>query len=142
MRGTWRTRSGYGDRVAVLGSADIAAKVRTALEAADLDAFADLLDPHVTWGAPGDPSPPCQSRQQVLEWYRQGRAEGRRAHVLDVIAHDDKVLVAMTIRPGHDRPGEREAQRWQVLTVAGGRVTDIRGYDEEPDARAAAGLSA
>ena len=120
---------------------DIAEQVRTALDAADLDAFADLLDPRVTWGAPGDPSPACQNRQQVLAWYRQGRADGRRAHVLDVTAHDNKVLVTMTVTSGHDDPGQSEADRWQVLTVAGGRVTDIRGYDDETDARSAAGLT-
>jgi len=64
--------------------ARVADQVRTALDAAELDAFADLLDPKVTWGAPGDPSPPCQNRNQVLDWYRQGRAQGRRARVLDV----------------------------------------------------------
>ena len=121
---------------------DIAAQVRNALDGADLDAFADLLDPHVTWGAPGDPSPPCQNRQQVLAWYRQGRADGRRAHVLDVTAHDDKVLVAMTVTAGNEHPGQAAADRWQVLTVTEGRVTDIRGYDDENEARAAAGLTA
>jgi ketosteroid isomerase-like protein len=125
-----------GERTAV----DIAASVRTALEAADLDAFADLLDPRVTWGAPGDPSPPCQNRQQVLEWYRQGRADGRRARVTDAFAHQDKVLVAMRVTPGDGRPEADEADRWQVLTVAHGRVTDIRGYDNERAARAATGL--
>ena len=122
--------------------ADVAVQVRTALEAADLDAFADLLDPQVTWGAPGDPSPPCQNRQQVLAWYRQGRAGGRRADVLDVTAHEDKVLVAITVTPGDPDPGQPAAERWQVLTVAGGRVTDIRGYDDEADARTAAGIGA
>lgn len=121
-------------------AADIAAQVRTALEAADLEAFADLLDPRVTWGAPGDPSPPCQNRQQVLAWYRQGRADGRRAQVLDVTVQDDKVLVAMTVSPGNANACQPDAERWQVLTVAGGRVTDIRGYDDEADARTAAGL--
>ena len=118
---------------------DIAAQVRTALEAADLDAFGDLLDPRVTWGAPGDPSPSCQNRQQVLAWYRRGRADGRRAQVVDVRAHHDKVLLAMTVSGGGDQPA---VDRWQVLTVAGGRVTDIRGYDDEDEAKAAAGLIA
>ena len=57
--------------------------------------------------------------------------------MLDVTVQDDKVLVAMTISPG-----DAGAERWQVLTVAGGRVTDIRGYDDETDARTAAGLGA
>lgn len=118
----------------------VAANVRTALESADLDAFADLLDPHVTWGAPGDPSPPCQNRNQVLDWYRQGHAEGRRAHVLDVTSHDNKILVAMTVTDPQHPTGDAH-ERWQVLTVTGGRVVDIRGYDDHDDATTAAGIT-
>lgn len=33
-----------------LDVAQVADQVRTALDAVDLDAFADLLDPQVTWG--------------------------------------------------------------------------------------------
>lgn len=118
----------------------VAASVRTALESADLDAFADLLDLHVTWGAPGDPSPPCQNRNQVLDWYRRGRAEGRRAHVLDVTSHHDKILIAMTVTDPHHPTGDAH-ERWQVLTVTDGRVVDIRGYDDHDDATAAAGIT-
>ena len=120
--------------------ARVADGVRTALESADLDAFADLLDPHVTWGAPSDPSPPCQNRNQVLAWYRQGRADGRRAHVLDVTTHDDKILVAMTVTDRH-HPSGHEHARWQVLTVANNRIIDIRGYDDQTAAATAAGVT-
>lgn len=115
----------------------LAEKVRIALDSADLEKFSNLLDPRVTWGAPGDPSPPCQTRAQVLAWYANGRAEGRRAHVRSVRTHEDKILVAMTVSSPED-PG---SDRWQVLTVADGRVTDIRGYDDEAEATAAAGTS-
>ena len=121
--------------------ARVAAGVRTALEDADLDTFADLLDPHVTWGAPGDPSPPCQNRNQVLDWYGQGRADGRRARVLDVTCHGDKILVAMTLTDRHPSPAATEHDRWQVLTVADGRIVDIRGYDDAASAATAAGAA-
>jgi SnoaL-like domain len=115
----------------------IAEKVRVALDAADLEQFADLLDPRVTWGAPGDTSPPCQTRQQVLAWYANGRAAGRRGQVRSVRTHEDKILVAMTVTS----PDDAGSDRWQVLTVGNGRVTDIRGYDDEPAAFAAVGLN-
>jgi ketosteroid isomerase-like protein len=121
---------------------EIARRVREALTAADADAFADLLDPRVTWGAPGDPAPPCQNRDQVLAWYRQGQAEGRRAQVTDVAVHGDKILVSLTVTPRKPTVHDVAAERWQVLTLTGGRVTDIRGYDDEPGARAAAGFDA
>ena len=43
--------------------------LRTALEAQDLNAFTELLCPDVTWGAPGDPNPPCRNSRQVVQWY-------------------------------------------------------------------------
>lgn len=47
----------------------------------------------------------------------------------------------MTVTSGYQRPGQPEAHRWQVLTVTNGRVSDIRGYEQEADARVAAGLT-
>ena len=49
---------------------EIAVLVRKALAAQDLSAFAELLDPAVTWGVPGSRGPSCKSRNQVLAWYR------------------------------------------------------------------------
>lgn len=115
-------------------TAGVANEVRTALDSTDLEQFAELLDPNVTWGAPGDPSPSCQNRQQVLAWYDRGKAAGRRAHVLSVTTYGDKILVAMTVTSAAD---DAVANRWQVLEVAGGRITDIRGFDDEVEARAA-----
>lgn len=123
-------------------TAEIAQRVRAALDATDLEAFADLLDPRVTWGAPGDPAPPCQNREQVLAWYRQGRADGRRADVLDVTGQRDKILVSMTVTDRHPTPDQPGANRWQVLTIVDGRITDIHGYDNESDAVSAAGFPA
>lgn len=126
--------------------AGIGDQVRAALEAADLEAFRELLDPRVRWGAPGDPAPPCQTREQVLGWYRRGREAGTRAQVTEVVAAGDKVLVGMTVTfgPGTPQAGASDHQtaipRWQVLTVAAGRVVDIRGYDDRSAAAAQAGV--
>jgi ketosteroid isomerase-like protein len=112
----------------------IAEEVRAALDSADLEQFADLLDPNVTWGAPGDPWPSCQNRAQVLSWYANGRAAGRRGQVLSVASYAHKILVTMTVMS----PDDAGTKRWQVFTVADGRVADIRGYDDEAEALAAA----
>lgn len=114
----------------------VAAKVRIALNSADIEQFEDLLDPAVTWGAPGDQSPSCQSRAQVLAWYANGRDAGRRSHVRSVRTHENKIVVTMTVTS----PEGAGSDRWQVLTVANGSVTDIRGYDDEVAALNAAGL--
>jgi ketosteroid isomerase-like protein len=117
--------------------------IRTALESADLEEFQDLLDPNVRWGAPGDPQPSCQNRKQVLAWYRRGREAGVRASVGEVTRHGDKVLVGLRVTgnaPAGEGPGV--ADRWQVLTVKGGLVVDIRAYDDRTEAAADAGVPA
>jgi ketosteroid isomerase-like protein len=119
--------------------AQIAEAVRTALDSADLDAFAQLLDPDTTWGAPGDPNPPCRNRRQVLDWYAKGRAKGRRARVVDVTSHNDRILVALKVT-GPSSADPAEADRWQLLTIAEGKIRDIRGYDHRSAALVAAGI--
>jgi hypothetical protein len=121
----------------------IAERVRAALESADLTAIAELLDPNVRWGAPDDRAPGCQNRDQVLTWYRRGRAGGVRARVTEMVVHGDKILVGLKVvgnRAAEDPGGE--ADRWQVLTIRGGHIVDIRGFDERSDAISRAGAGA
>ncbi|HSO96287.1 MAG TPA: nuclear transport factor 2 family protein [Acidimicrobiia bacterium] len=120
--------------------ATIADRVRGALESTDLTAFSDLLDPAVRWGAPDDPTPSCQDRRQVLDWYARGREAGVRARVTEVVAHGDKILVGLTVtgRLGAES-NEGAVARWQVLTVAEGLIVDIRAFDDRRDATARVG---
>jgi hypothetical protein len=104
----------------------VAARVRIALDSADLVVFADLLSPDVHWGAPGDANPPCQNRDQVLKWYEKGRKSGRRAEVTEVSVHGNAVLVGLRSDDGEDR--------WQVLRVGPDGVRDIRGYEHRAGA--------
>jgi ketosteroid isomerase-like protein len=118
----------------------LARQVRVALEAADLSGFSDLLDPDVTWGAPGSRRPTCQNRDQVLRWYQRGKESGTEARVSEVAVFGDRILVEMTVRntqAADERGGE--ALRWQVLTVRDGRVVDIVGFDDRTDAVARVG---
>lgn len=123
--------------------AGLAAQVRIALNAADLSAFEDLLDPDVRWGAPDDPSPSCKNREQVLAWYRRGRESGVRARVTEVVVGADRIVVGLAVT-GTLTAQEtgREADRWQVLTVHAGRITDIVGFDERTEAFARAEIQA
>jgi hypothetical protein len=108
---------------------EVAAHVREALESNDLERFAELLSPDVHWGPPGDASPPCQNREQVLKWYAQGRAAGTRvASVTHVEVRGNAVLVGMRLEGGD--------QRWQVLRVGPDGVNDIRGFEDHVQAAA------
>jgi len=121
----------------------LAKQVRAALESANLSAFSDLLDPDVRWGAPGARRPACRNRNQVLAWYERGKESGTEASVIDVSVLGDRLLVALTVR-GSSEARERggAALRWQVLTVKGGRVVDIVGFDDRAEALAHAGVPA
>ena len=118
------------------GANALAARVRVALESADVSQFGELLDPNVRWGAPDDPSPSCQSRDEVLAWYGRGRAAGRRARVIDVQAHGNKILVHLTVSTRSQVGAATEDDRWQVLTCARGRIVDIRGFETSDEALA------
>src|SRR5262249_37898903 len=129
----------------VRGSADaaerLAGRVRLALEAADLDAYAELLDPGVRGGAPGDPVPPCQKRAQGLAWCQHGRAAGARARVTETLVSGDRILIGLKVTGSPAAGVADEVDRWQVLTVGGGRVTAIAGFDDRDEAAAWAGLA-
>jgi hypothetical protein len=116
------------------GANALATRVRVALESADVSQFGELLDPNVRWGAPDDPRPSCQSRDEVLAWYGRGRAAGRRARVIDVRAHGNKILVQLTVSTPSQDGAAIESDRWQVLTCARGRIVDIRGFDTSDEA--------
>ena len=114
---------------------ELAELVRRAMVAEDLSAFTDLLDPDVTWGAPGARNPSCKNRSQVLKWYQRGRDAGVRGSVQDIEVLGDRLLVSMTVRGAETAEGRGGAAlRYQVLSVRRGRIVDIVGFDDEAEA--------
>jgi hypothetical protein len=126
------------------GPAALAGRVRSALESGDLDAIRDLLDRSARWGAPEGPGEgDCRNRDQVIAWWASARAAGARAVVTEVIAGPGTLLVGLDVSgpPAADEAGGT-VRRWQVLTVKGDRVTDIRGFDDRTEAAGRAGVPA
>jgi SnoaL-like domain len=135
----------------------LAGRVRSALESGDLDAVRDLLDSGARWGAPEGPGDAdCRNRDQVIAWlamtalgavittwWASARAVGARAVVTEVTAGPGTLLVGLEVT---GTPAAREeggtARRWQVLTVSGGRIADIRGFGDRTEAAARAGVPA
>jgi SnoaL-like protein len=122
----------------------LAGRVRSALESGDLDAIGDLLGHRARWGAPEGPGDAdCRSRDQVISWWASARASGARAVVTEVTAGPGTLLVGLDVS---GTPAAREAggttRRWQVLTVKGGRIVDIRGFGDRAEAAARAGVPA
>jgi RimJ/RimL family protein N-acetyltransferase len=118
----------------------LARNVSAALEAGDLTAYAEFLHPQVQWGAPGDPAPPCQNRNDVLAWYRRGRDAGTRARVVETLVAGDRILVGLQVWSAGDAEPDAGANRWQVLTVRDGLVAEIVGFPDRDEAAAWAGL--
>lgn len=122
--------------------AELAGKIREALSTGDVDRYRDLLAPDAHWGAPDQPSWGCHSRSQIIDWYAESKRKGMTATVDEVVAGRGAVLVGMTV----DRSGEAgeagvPVPRWQVFTIAGGKIVDIAGYDNRPEAAARAGVA-
>jgi ketosteroid isomerase-like protein len=125
-------------------SAGLTRRVRLALESGDLDAIRDLLDPGARWGAPEGPGDSdCHTRDQVLAWWARARAAGAHAVVTEVTAGAGTLLVGLEVT---GTPQASEAggavQRWQVLTVRGDRIIDIRGFGDRAAAAGRAGVPA
>jgi ketosteroid isomerase-like protein len=119
-------------------------RVRSALESGDLDAIRNLLDENARWGAPEGPhEADCQNRDQVIAWWASARAAGACAVVTEVTAGAGTLLVGFEVT---GTPAAREAggtaERWQVLTLRGDRIADIRGFDDRAAAAARAGVPA
>jgi ketosteroid isomerase-like protein len=116
-------------------AAAIVSQVRAALESDDPTRFQALLHPDVRWGAPGDPSPSCQNRDQVLTWYQRSRDAGMRARVTGADVHGDKILIALRVTGrSAAEPTGGEVERWQVLTVRDGQIADIRAFEQRDEA--------
>ena len=133
------------DKASAAGEpARLTERVTLALESGDLDAIRDLLDPGARWGAPEGPhEADCQNRDQVVAWWASARAAGARAVVTEVTAGAGTLLVGLEVT---GTPAAREvggvAERWQVLTLQGDRIVDIRGFDDRAAAAARAGVRA
>ena len=132
------------DSSAAQDPAALTERVRFALESGDLDAIRNLLDPGARWGAPDGPNDAdCRNRDQVMSWWASARAAGARAVVTEVAVGAGTLLVGLKVT---GTPAAREAggpvERWQVLSVLGDRIADIRGFDDRKAAAARAGVPA
>ena len=101
----------------------------------------ELLDPEVRWGAPGEGPKQCVDAEQVLSWWKRAREGGTSAQVTEVLVGSAGMLVGLAVGgPGKALPIADELQRWQVLTLSGGRIVEIIGFEERGQAAARAGL--
>jgi ankyrin repeat protein len=111
--------------------ADVANRLRAAMDADDLDQFAALLHPQARWGS-------CANRDQVLDWFRALHAAGVRLTVRDTVLQPDAILLELAVHnpEGASWPASPESV-CQAFRVADGAIAEIRGYASVADALAA-----
>jgi hypothetical protein len=114
----------------------IAARIRYAMEAVDLQQMSELLAPDARWGAPEQDVPTCRNAQQILSWYELARDNGVRAEITDVGIVGSHVVIGLKVHNPNEKKRSRTNTRWQVLSVNDGLVTEIRGYESRGDATA------
>lgn len=122
-------------------SEPVAARWQAAIAAHDIATLSSLLDENVRWGGPEDTPQTCHSRAEVLARLAHQAAHGTTARVVDVVAGSDAFLVELDVTHSETPTHARSRTVYQVLTVAEGRVTNIRGYPSRAEAASAAGLS-
>ncbi len=123
------------------GAGAVAHAYKTALEAADIDAIAELCDPQVRWGPLEYPDAGCHNRRDALKFYRQGKAAGARATVTELEPRGDKLLVAMRVTGMRGMSEGEAVDLWQVVSVRDGKVVDIAGAEDRGAAARAVGIA-
>ncbi|HEX9527450.1 MAG TPA: hypothetical protein VF951_08125 [Streptosporangiaceae bacterium] len=109
--------------------ADMARHLEAAYRDRDLDLLASLLHPQVSWTGI------CRNSEQVLDWYRGLLSDGTMATVHSVEVDRDAVLLGLSValQAEEARPAPPQ-QLYQVFTVDGAQITDIRAYGDHASA--------
>jgi Ankyrin repeats (many copies) len=109
--------------------AHIAQHLEAAYRDQDLSLLASVLHPQVQWTGL------CRDRQQVLDWYRGLLAAGTMATVQSVEVDRDAVMVGLAVAGKAEGARPAPPQHlYQVFTIDGALVIDIRGYPDRHSA--------
>jgi hypothetical protein len=115
---------------------DFTARLRSALESSDLDAYAALLAEDVRWGDT------CNSRADVLKHLLGRRAAGIETTLVEFSPGDTAVLVGFTVKDASHSGSTHERSVYQVLGLRDRLIIDISGYPSRTEAAEHAGLIA
>jgi ankyrin repeat protein len=112
---------------------DVIAELARHLDAAcrdtDLDLLASLLHPEVHWTGV------CRNSAQVIDWYRLALADGTTFTVDSLEIDRDAVVLGLTLmRPAEGARPAPPHRLYQVFTVEGAQIVDIRGYPDRHSA--------
>lgn len=109
--------------------------VSSALQRGDLPVITALLANDVRWGAPEQSVPTCTNKSQVLRWYEGAQLAGASADVVETVVFGQNILLGLKVRRDPRAKSESEPiDRWQVMSVEDGKISEIRGYDSRIEA--------
>ena len=113
-----------------------------ALSRGDMAPLENALAPNAKWRAVQDGPWNCENRAAILDVMMNNLARGLSGRVEDVLPVADRVVVAF--RPDNHQPGGwplDDGIRYVVLTVAQGRITEMKGCSDRKTALSYAGAS-
>jgi ketosteroid isomerase-like protein len=109
----------------------IAARIRNALNARDMDAFRALIAEDARWGEGGpDDARTCHNRNDIIATYKRLLHQGVRGTVTETTTGPGGVVCLVEIEWPDDAPNRRGPNLYQVFFVTDGLVTRIQGHDD------------
>ena len=115
-----------------------ATRLRTALNARDIDALRSLLTEGATWGEDPNGESFCRDRNDIIRHLKQLLAEGVRATIVETTTGPRGIAAQVEVEwpdPEDARPDRITLS--QVYIVTDGLVTEIHGHDDKDSALAA-----
>jgi hypothetical protein len=108
----------------------MAARIRVAFNARDMDTFRSLIADDARWGEDPDAPQTCHNRNDIIATYKRLLAEGVRARVIETTTGPLGVACLIEVEwPDPEHEG-RGPTFYQVFLVTEGRVTRIEGHDD------------
>lgn len=108
----------------------IAARIRTACNAHDMDAFRALISTDGTWGDDMDSESACKNRDDIIRTYEQLLNEGVRGTVIETTTGPRGVACLVEVEWPDPEDRDSDPRSYQVFLVADGLVTKIEGHDD------------
>jgi ankyrin repeat protein len=110
---------------------EIARHLEAACRQSDLELLGSLLHPDVHWTGL------CRTSAQVLDWYRNALADGTTPSVESVEVDRDAVVLGLILtRPAVGTRPAPPHRLYQVFTIEGTQIVEIRGYPDRQSALA------
>jgi hypothetical protein len=116
----------------------MAARIRLALNARDMDAFRSLIADDARWGEDDfDDARACHNRNEIIATYKRLLDQGVRGTVTETTTGRGGVACLVEIEWPDDAPNRRGPTLYQVFLVTDGLITRIQGHDDRDMALAA-----